>query len=72
LALINIEDIAFLDDLIDTATRRYIATLLGGIEDLTEQKNKVISDIVKDDVNRCARIIHRKLTGIEVEPRRGQ
>lgn len=72
MALIDIEAAPFLSDVLDTATRRYIATVLGEIEAYTQQKNKQISDIVKDDVNRCARIIYRKLTGIEVEPRRGQ
>lgn len=72
MALIPIEDAPFLGDAIDTVTRRSIATLLGEVEAYYGEKNKAISDIVKDDMNRCARIIYRKLTGIEVEPRRGK
>lgn len=72
MALVGIEAAAFLDDVLDTATRRYIATVLGEIEAYNGEKNKQISDLVKDDVNRCRRIIYRKLTGIEVEPARGE
>lgn len=72
MALVDIEAAPFLNDVLDTATRRYIATVLGELEEYTERKDKAISDLVKDDVNRCRRIIFRKLTGIEVEPRRGE
>ena len=68
MALINDpETQAFLYDVMDTATRRYIATLLGEVEAYTGEKNKAISDMVKDDVNRMRRVLSRKLTGIEVE-----
>lgn len=71
MALVDLETTAFLSDVLDTATRRYIATVLGELEAYTGEKNKAISDIVKDDVNRCRRIVYRKLTGIEVESGRG-
>ena len=72
MSLVDIESAPFLNDVLDTATRRYIATVLGELEAYTGEKNKAISDLVKDDVNRCRRIVFRKLTGIEVEPRRGE
>lgn len=70
--LIEIESAPFLSDVLDTATRRFIATVLGELESYRGVKDKAVSDLVKDDVNRCRRIVYRKLTGIEVEPRRGE
>lgn len=64
--------IAYVEDILETATKRYIATILGNLEDVTGYKDKQRSDTVKDTVNRAKRILYRQLTGIEVEPARGE
>ena len=63
---------AFISDVLETATRRAIATILGENEQYTGVKDKRISDFVKDDLNRAKRIIYRKLTGVEVESAHGE
>ena len=62
----------YIEDILETATRRFIATILGGIEDYTGVKDKQRSDTVKDTANRAKRILYRQLTGIEVESARGE
>jgi hypothetical protein len=57
-------------DVLETATRRYIATVLGEYEAFTGAKNKGISDTVKDTANRSKRILLRQITGVEVESAR--
>lgn len=71
MALVSLDTAPFLADVLDTATRRFIATVLNELEAYTGVKDKAISDSVKDDANRCRRIVYRKLTGIEVESGRG-
>lgn len=62
----------YLADVLETATRRFIATTLGELEGYTGEKRKDISDVVKDDANRCKRLILRRLTGMETEAIRGE
>lgn len=61
---------AFLKDVLETATRRFIATVLNEFETYTGEKDKRISGIVKEDANRCKRVIYTHITGTEVEPAR--
>lgn len=58
---------AYIADVLETATRRAIATILGGHEEYVGGKDKRISDMVKDDLNRAKRIIYSKLTRSEIE-----
>ena len=62
----------FVADILETATRRYIATVLGEIEQETGVKDKKRSDMVKDVANRAKRIIYRQLTGTPVESPHGE
>lgn len=64
--------IEHINDVLETATRRFIATVLGEYEAYIGGKDKRVSDIVKDTSNRSKRILFRQLTGVEVESARGE
>lgn len=62
--------IAHIQDVLETATRRFIATVLGEYEAFVGGKDKAVSDTVKDTANRSKRILLRQITGVEVESAR--
>ena len=61
-----------ISDVLETATRRFIATVLNVYEAFTGAKDKLISDTVKDTANRSKRILLRQITGVEVESARSE
>ena len=63
----DLDTSAYFADVLEQATRRAIATILGELESYTGVKDRRISDVVKDDLNRAKRLIYKKVTGAEVE-----
>lgn len=57
----------FLQDLLESNTKRFIAATLGEIEAFTGRKDARVSQLVKDFSNRSKRALYSALTGVEVE-----
>jgi hypothetical protein len=58
---------SFLAELIDRASKRFVATVLGEFEAYTGGKDRRISQLVKDFAGANQRGLYRALTGTEVE-----
>jgi len=60
---------AFLAEVIDRASKRFVATILGEFEAFSGEKDRRISQITKDFAGSTARGLYKALTGTDVESR---
>lgn len=67
----SIEYDSFLQDILESATKRFCASVLGEIEAFTGQRDEAARRTILDTANRSKRAIFRSLTGIEVESAHG-
>lgn len=61
----------FLAEVIDRSHKRLVATILGEWEAFTGEKDRRISQLVKDFAGANQRGLYRALTGTEVESKHG-
>ena len=63
----TIEEDSFIQDILESATKRFCASVLSELEALAGGRNESTRRTVLDTANRAKRAIYRGLTGVEVE-----
>jgi hypothetical protein len=63
----SIEFESFIRDVLESATKRFIASVLGDIEAFSGERNAEVRRVVLDTANRSKRAIYTGITGTPVE-----